>query len=402
MENLAPERADLPWKNPRMDRPDADRLAERLGWTRSPRPSTLQLLAAIASIALLGALLAWGLPWVLGTPWSEILPALAALPLLVPVGALALGAAALLAEALAVRAALPGLRLGTALQAHGAATALSLLIPGGSALGLAATWAILRRRAGHVSGALVGVLAFSAIDLVLSGIIIPVLGAASYAVLSARADLPGTWIAAVAAVLGAVLTAGGLALVLRRRTFVAVLEGITPALELLPGAGAVLRGEDDAPSPILQLRDEVVARVRERWTGLLGPLVLARVLQAGALVLAVAVVTTGGQRAAGAASASGALGSAGFPVLSCGGILALTGVLLVARTVALLPLTPGGGGLTEATTAALLAGLGLPGPQAATAALVLGLATLAAPLALGAALGLSALGRISQTPSPGA
>jgi uncharacterized protein (TIRG00374 family) len=64
-------------------------------------------------------------------------------------------------------------------------------------------------------------------------------------------------------------------------------------------------------------------------------------------------------------------------------VLALAGIFLVGRTLALVPVTPGGSGITEAVVALLLVSLGAGAAPAASAALVLSIATLVVPIVAG-------------------
>lgn len=315
----------------------------------SSRPTVSQVVWTVLSLALLTVLLVWVLPRVLGTGWDAIGHALITLPAGVVIGAVTLGLLALVLEAVAVRVALPGVRFVPAARAHWASSALSLVVPGGSVLGLGVTGAVLHRAGARRRTIFTGIATFSVVDVLIGGILMPVLGVFSYAVLSAAHDLPGTAWAIVVTVLGVLLSALVLALALHRRTFAGLLDT----------AGGVLPGDRDL-GEILHVRDEVVALLRRRPVALLLPVLLARGAQFGVLLLA--------------ASATGIdLGP-----------FTLAGIFAIARTVALVPLTPGGSGLTETVVGALLVALGASAADAAVPALLLSLATVVVPVVLGA------------------
>lgn len=361
----------------------AEAIAQELLRPRSETLRPSRAVWALLSLALLVALLLWLLPLVVGASWTEISAGLGALPPWVLLAALALGALAFALEALALRAAVPGSPAPAALQAHGASMALTLLVPGGSLLGIGAVSAILHRRGLPLGAILTGIVTFSVADIAIGGIAVPLAGVLSYAALSAGTALPGTWVAVLVALLGALLSAAAVALLAHRAAFLSVLETVVALLDRGAwGAGAdgadgdavagtVPAGQDGGTQAViasaLAVRDGAAHRLRNRGAQIALPLLLARALQLGALALAIH--------------------ASGFGI----GAAATVGVFLVARTVALVPLTPGGGGLTEAAAAAVLVALGMPGAAAATSALVLSLATLAAPLLLGAACGLTAL-----------
>jgi uncharacterized membrane protein YbhN (UPF0104 family) len=301
------------------------------------------------SLVLVLALLAWGLPRLLDTRWADIVTTLADLPAWLIPAAVLLGLGALYCEAVTLRAATPGSSMPTAIAAQWPASALTLAVPGGSLLGIGASALVLRARGAAIRTVWAAIIAFSFVDLAVGGILIPILGILSYALLALGNDLPGGGWAVVVAALGIAVSILALALVLRRKTFVSLLGRAERSIP--GGAGHLPR--------IMAMRDRVVARLRSRTFLLFGPMLAARLLQWAVLLLATHAV------------------GADVPVL------ALAGIFLVGRTLALVPVTPGGSGITEAVVALLLVSLGAGAAPAASAALVLSIATLVVPIVAG-------------------
>ncbi|PMC75518.1 lysylphosphatidylglycerol synthase transmembrane domain-containing protein [Brachybacterium sp. UMB0905] len=326
-------------------------LAGAIGEER-PRPGPGRILAAVLSFLVVLVLLGYALPKLTGTTLTEIWAAVTALPLWAAPAMLLLGMLALALEALSVRTALPGARYSTALRAHAVTSAVSLAVPGGSAIGLGLMGWLLAR-AGFTFGALAtGIIAASLVDMVLTSVLIPLLGFGAYALSGALApqelQLPGGLWAAVIAIGGALLALVLTALLLRRGVLTALLNS---AGDMVPAA---VRGE------ILTQRDALIALLRSRAVPLVVPTLLARAAQWAALVLAI--------RAAGAE----------VPLLLTVAIFAL------GRVLALLPLTPGGAGITETVGAMALVALGVPAASAGAAMILLLVAMLIVPLLAGA------------------
>ncbi|ASK67204.1 hypothetical protein CFK39_12530 [Brachybacterium avium] len=334
---------------------DLDRLPGDLAALDAEQPPRLtrgRLVGGLLSIVLVIGLLGWALPWATGANWGEIAGTLRALPLwAVPVMVL-LGAGALLLETVTVRAALPEARWSAVLLAHPTAGAASLAVPGGTVIGLGLMGWILRRSGLVLPVILTGIVAASLVEMVLTSVLIPLLGLAAYAlspVLSTLTiTLPGAWWAALLAVLGAVL-ALALTVVLLRRSVLAAL--LTHFSALVP--------EQLAGSILLQ-RDVLIQMLRRRWPALVAPTLGARVLQWLALVLAIEAV------------------GAEVPWLLTVAIFAL------GRVLSLVPLTPGGAGVTETIGAAVLVALGVAAADAAAAMLLLLVTMLLVPLISGA------------------
>ena len=115
-----------------------------------------------------------------------------------------------------------------------------------------------------------------------------------------------------------------------------------------------------ASEEILHQREELVGMVRSRLPALALPTLAARALQLAALWLAIEAV------------------GAEVPALFVLAVFAL------GRVLALVPLTPGGAGISETVSGAALVGLGVASADAAAAMLLLLVAMLVVPLLAGA------------------
>src|SRR5690606_7892199 len=166
-------------------------------------------LAAAASGLLVIALLVWGLPWATGASWGEIVASLAALPWWSVPAMLVLGAGALLLEAMTVRAAVPGSRPSPVLQGHIASQGAAPALPGGSVLGLGLLAWVLRRSGIALPVVLTGILAASLVEMAITSVLVPLLGAGSYllgSALTPAGTLASGWLwAAAVAAAGAVI-----------------------------------------------------------------------------------------------------------------------------------------------------------------------------------------------------
>lgn len=342
--------ADLGWLPKNLAELDAE---------RPPRLTPGRLVAGLLSVALVIVLLAWALPWATGTDWGEIAGTLAGLPTWAVPAMVLLGAGALLLEAVTVRAAMPGARWSAVLLAHPASAATALAVPGGAVIGLGLMGWILRRSGLVLPVILTGIVAASLVEMVLTSVLVPLLGLAAYALspvlTPAEITLPGALWAALLAVLGAVL-ALALTLVMLRRSVLSALLGQLG--DVIP---------DHLSRAILAQRDVLVEMLRRRRLPLLGPTLGARVLQWAALVLAIEAI------------------GAEVPLLLTVAIFAL------GRVLSLVPLTPGGAGVTETVGAAALVALGVASADAAAAMLLLLVTMLLVPLLAGALATVTAL-----------
>ncbi|GAA1721017.1 lysylphosphatidylglycerol synthase domain-containing protein [Brachybacterium phenoliresistens] len=313
---------------------------------RRPRAGRRRVITAAASAVLLVLVLALGLPWLAGASWPQILAELGRLPAGVIAAAIGLGLLALVLETLSLRAVVPGSRTARLLPAYAATSAMSIAIPGGALLGTGMLGWLLRRGGLGVSTIVLGLLAFSLGDLAVTALLVPGAGLVAYVVAGAQLDLPGTWAAALVAAAGGVLSLAAVAVVLSRPLVAAVAERLSP---LVPAAAAAV-----------DVRDALLVLLRRRGAALLAGQIGARLAHLLVLLLALRAVDAD---------------------LS---VAAAVAVFALGRVVAMVPLTPGGAGVTEAVGAASLIALGVPGADAAAAALVLMVSTVIVPVAAGA------------------
>lgn len=353
-DGAAPTPHDPDWLTQELSEFDAE---------RPPRLSPGRLVAGSLSGVLVIALLAWALPWATGASWAEIGGSLSSLPLWALPMMVALGVGALVLESLTVRAALPGSQWPPALRGHAVSSATALAIPGGSVLGLGLMGWILRRSGLALPLIFTGIVAASLVEMVITSVLIPVLGLASYALSSFMTPtgitLPGALWAALLALLGAVLALALTAVLLRRRVLAKILAQFGPSLP------------EHLAREILTQRDTLVQMLRRRALQLVAPTIAARVLQWIALLAAIEAV------------------GASVP-------LALTvAIFALGRVLSLVPLTPGGAGVSEAVGAAALVALGVGAAESAAAMLLLLVTMLLVPLLCGA---LAAVASLSLAP----
>lgn len=352
--DTAPAQLDDDWLTQELSEFDAE---------RPPRLTTGRLVAGTLSGALVIALLGWALPWATGASWAEIGGSLSSLPLWALPTMVVLGVGALVLESFTVRAALPGSRWPPALRGHAASSATALAIPGGSVLGLGLLGWILRRSGLALPLIVTGIITASLVEMVITSVLIPLLGLVSYAVSSLMIPtgiaLPGALWAALLALLGAVLALALTAVLLRRRVLTRLLAQLGQALP------------DHIAREILTQRDALVRMLRRRPLQLVVPTLGARVLQWIALLAAIEAV------------------GATVPLTLTVAIFAL------GRVLSLVPLTPGGAGVSEAVGAAALVALGVGAAESAAAMLLLLVTMLLVPLLCGA---LAAVASLSLAP----
>lgn len=336
---------------------------------RPPRLTAVRIVGAALSVLLVIALLAWALPWATGAGWAGIAESLSSLPVWALPAVAVLGVAAVGLEAITVTIAVRGARYPTALQGHAASSALALAMPGGGMLGMYLLGWILRRTGLAIPVILTGIIAASLVEMLVTSVLVPLAGLASYALSSLAAptglSLPGAIWAAVAAVAGALIALALTALLLKRSVLVGLLDQLKQVV-----------GFDHADT-VLEQRDVLIRMLRSRPAGLLLPTVAARVLQWAALVLAIEAV------------------GAQVPLLLTAAIFAL------GRVLSLVPLTPGGAGITETVGAAALVALGAGAEASASAMLLLAVTTLVVPLMGGAVAAVAAFLRAPRSGSSG-
>ena len=308
------------------------------------QPTVTSVLRLLLSLAAAVALLGWVLPRVTDTTWSDTVAVLRTMP------GTALGACFVLAMvfpisyAFTLRASLPGLTIPKALVVITAGSAVSKLLPGGGAVGLAATVVICRSWGFSVSAVTTSAVVTGAWNT-LTRVALPVMAIGLLAL--TPPDLPAVlrqaaWGAGILGVLTLTLFIG---LIASAR----VADSVGRAIDRL--AGWVLhrgRRSRHAQAAMRDTRPQIVERVRAAWHWL--TLGMVGFFAAQLAIFLIALHITGIELAFTAAFAAFAIGRL------------LTGVAI----------TPGGIGITETGTAAALVALGAdPALSAAAAVLVL-------------------------------
>ena len=309
---------------------------------------TKQVLQAVIGLGLAAALLIWGLPYFAKTSWPEIWAQMRAVPLSHVIGFQVLMLAGLWCYTFTFTGALRGLSHSKALIINLCGSSVSNLLPGGGAVGLAATYAMCRswgftRRATSTSAIVTGVWN------VLARIALPVV-----AILS-------LWFGGVT--LPAVLTelaVGGAV------TGLAILVAFVAIMVSERGAQVVGRAVDRVLGPLLRRRSRSSGRAPMSITELVHDL-RARIND---------VVSTGWlSMTLGMVGFFGAYYALFVLVMRETGVTTMPLNLLFAafaigRLLTAVGITPGGVGVTEAATSAVLIGWGAE-PAAATAGVVL-------------------------------
>lgn len=338
-------------------------------FTRRPSLSPGRIMLAIGSVLLVLALLWFGLPWATGSSRTQIITALMSVPAWAPVVMVLLGVLTIALEALTVSAAARGAGYVRSLHAHAAASGMMLVIPGGGLAGMGLMAWLLHRAGLTIGVILLGIITASLVEVVVSSVLLSLVGLGAWAVTvygtGASLDLPGG-IGAVLGILGIAAVSLALGAVLLNRS---LLDSLLSRLELISDDARQVR------DVVMPLRDGLVELLATRWVALLLPTLAARVVQAAAFVLALQAV---------------------------GAELSLTAAVAVfalARVLSLVPITPGGAGVTETVGAAALVALGLGAGPAASAMLLFALVTLVVPVLAGGAAAVTVPRSVRARPS---
>lgn len=352
---MADARADVP-----------DPLEAAIAQERPPRLSPGRIVLSVLGGLLALALLTWVLPLLTESSWGEIARAVGRAHWWTIPSILLLAVAALAVDAVGLAAVMPSLRWRSALRIDAVVSAVAVAVPGGGTFALAVLYLLARRRGLRRAEILGGATLGSLVDLCVVALL-PMIGILAY--LASGSEVLST---------GGLLTMGAVSALtlVAMVALVAVLAGralprIAHSLAQTVGAMGIGPGPEEAPvmaEDAVRTRDEARELLRARWARILLPPVLVRVLQC--LMLAVAAQGAGLDLSPARTVAVFALG----------------------RLLALVPLTPGGTGITEAGTAGALVALGAHAAGSAAAALLMLVGTLIVPLALGA-LGLWAVAR---------
>lgn len=305
-----------------------------------PRVTWVRVLQVALGLGLAAAMLGWGLPYFAKTSWSEVFDVLGTVPLWKAGLFLGLVLAGLYCYTFVMTGAMPGLSHLRALILNVCGSSVSNLLPGGGAVGLAATYTIAKSW-GFSVASVTTMAVVTGVWNVLSRIMLPIIAIIGLA--WAATDLPTAMReAAWAAVLsgGAIVTAFVLAIATDR--------GARVAGRALDRVVRLVRRDhgDKIERGLTALRSRVAETIRTGWLsmtlGMVGFFGLYYVL------FVLCMTTTGIELPFGQLFAAYAIGR----------LLTAVGV------------TPGGLGVTETGTAAALVAWGVD-PAAATAGVVI-------------------------------
>jgi uncharacterized membrane protein YbhN (UPF0104 family) len=314
------------------------------------------------SLALVVALLAFALPKVTGAAWGPVLDHLSALTAWQVGLLLGLWLLGLYAHTFLATAALPELTHRQALQLNLSGSAVSNLVPFGGALGMGLNYAMVRSW-GHGPGSFAPFTALTTLWNVLAKLALPVL---ALGLLLAAGGLPTPGLA-LAAALGAgvlvlVLLAVAVALASERAAVglgVATQAVATVALRLVRS-----RRQLACDRAVLDLRRRMAGLLRRRWQRMLMGTTVYAVLQA--LLLWSILHMLG----------------------SSLGLVPVFAGFSFGRLLTLLVVTPGGVGIAETGSAALLVALGGDAAVVAAGTLVFTAITFALEIPVGGLWGL--------------
>ncbi|MEU4802130.1 lysylphosphatidylglycerol synthase transmembrane domain-containing protein [Actinosynnema sp. NPDC023587] len=295
----------------------------------------LRLGASVASLALAAWLVVEIVPTVGGVDWATIGDRMSDVGPLALLGLTALWLAGLWAYTYVLTGSLPGLRNSQAFSLNAAGSAVSNLLPFGGAAGVAVT-AVMAASWGHSVRAIASSTIVSGLWNALGRVALPLVALA----------IQG------AAVFGQGVLAATLGTA-------AVLTAVVIALTRLRWLSGVLRGR--ARRFVVRLRRQNAAVVRNGWSKMTLGLLAYLVLQA--LLLWCCLAVTGTE----------------LP------LPALIAAFAVSRLLTLAVITPGGFGVSENGTIALLVALGTPAAPAVAGVLLFAVFTFLAEIPLGGA-----------------
>ncbi len=311
---------------------------------------------SLASPAAAAALIVWGMPAVSGVGWGRVLAELAGLRAWQLLILAALWLAGLWAYSFVLTASLPGLRNWQGFTLNTVGSAISNLLPFGGAAGVAVLYALtagwgFSRRAVTASALVTG------IWNLLARLALPAAGAL---LLVAGGVIPDPRMTAAVVITSIILAGAVIAIVLMLRS-VAVADHLGAALDL----AARLLPARWRPRPggivavLWRLQATTAGLVRRAWPRL--------TLATAAYLGLQAVLLAGCLRAAGVH----------LPITETLAAFAVNRALTTAVV------TPGGIGIAETGTLALLLGIGAPAPQATAGVLLFAAFTYALEIPLG-------------------
>ncbi|KAA2266457.1 UPF0104 family protein [Solihabitans fulvus] len=315
-----------------------------------------QVVFGVVSLAVAVVLVAAGIPALAGAGWDGILEQFNHLTgwELVMLGAIWL--VSLYAYTFVLTASLPGLTHAQALTLNGVGSAVSNVLPFGGALGVAVTFT-LARSWGHRAQAIAVSALTTGIWNVLARLSLPTFGLAALLIGGDLPDARLTFAAAVAFVACAVIVAATVAVLARESIAARLGRLIDRMVRPLPARFRPAPGW--AEQGLRNLRTGTVDRVRSKW----GQLTLGMVGHLGmqGVLFVACLLVTGG-----------------YPGLS-----KTIAAFAVSRVLTTVVVTPGGVGISETGTLALLIALGAPAAPSAAGVLLFALFAFTAEIPVG-------------------
>jgi uncharacterized membrane protein YbhN (UPF0104 family) len=312
-----------------------------------PRPTFTSVARVLVSLVAAGVLLGWVLPRVTDTTWTEIAATLGTVPAEALGACFLLSIAYLTSYAVTLRASLPGLTIPRAFLVNTASTSVSKFLPGGGAVGLAATFLICRSW-GFTTRAVTTSAVVTGIWNALTRVALPIVAIGLLAL--TPTELPGVlrqtaWGAAAS---GLVILALFVGVIASAR----VADAVGRAVDWITGrVRPGHRGSRRAQGAMAGTRGQIIERVRRGWHLL--TLGMVGFFAAQLAIFLIALHVAGIDLAFVAAFAAFAIGRL------------LTGV----------GVTPGGIGIAETGTAAALVALGADPAHSAVAVVLVAIFT---------------------------
>lgn len=312
--------------------------------SRIKRPTGRQVVQGIVGLAIAAVLLGWGLPHFAGTSWDRILDTMGAISAGTIIELMLLMLVGLWFYTFTLTGSLPGLSHSRALIVNVAGSSVGNLLPGGGAAGVAATYLMCRSWGFSRRDTSTSVIV-SGVWNILARVGLPVLGV--IALLFGSTALPRSVIRGgfIGAVGGVLLLALFISVIVSERAATSVGHGLSRVLR--PLSSRLRKGPNISIDELIRdLRDRISTVVRTGWLpmtiGIVGFFGLYFILFWRCLA-AVDVVIPFAQL---------------FAAYAVGRLLTAVGI------------TPGGVGVTEAGTVAVLIAWGAD-PTASTAGVVL-------------------------------
>ncbi len=323
------------------------------------------LLSALAFAASIGIIAL--LPAFLGLSWSAIGSSLAGVPVLTLMALAGLWIAGLLVHTVVLQAAMPGLSRRRALLLNVSGSAVSNLFPFGGAAGMGLGY-VMTRSWNFPSPTYASYTAITNVWNVLAKLLVgsALLGVALLYGLQLPAGLNGVMVVGALGMLALVLAAAGVV------ASTAIAGAVGTAIDRVGRAFASRGGRSQRPNVrtwILKAREESASAVTDGWVRLTCGVLAYMLLQA--VLLAACLAATGAHAT----------------------LLAVAVTFGIERLLTVLPFTPGGSGLTELGSAAVLVAMGVAPVEAAAGILLYRLFTFVMEIPVG---GVSALWWLHQ------